>query len=161
MTTERPSRFTESSADMTAQQRRNLLSNNLSSRWGIMDAVPSILFSNAPDGKLTFTNKKARDYVGMTPDQIQRRGCRTPRSGDVVEEFKKALAWGALLNIEPASRRDLSLASESRRAPARRRRADRTVVWGRHRYRRAKASGGPFTGNPCQIGASIARRHRR
>jgi K+-sensing histidine kinase KdpD len=30
-----------------------------------MDAAPSILFSNAPDGKLAFTNRKAREYVGL------------------------------------------------------------------------------------------------
>jgi hypothetical protein len=134
----------------------------------MMDTVPSSLYSTAPDGKYTFVNKKASDYLGMTLDQIQGWGWVEPltlKSGRyVVKEFKKALATGSSYSkgtSDQTSRRNLSLASESRRASARRRRADRKVVWGRHRYRRAKASGGPFTGNPCQIGASIARGHRR
>jgi hypothetical protein len=75
----------------------------------ITDAVPSILFSNAPDGKLTFTNRKARDYSGMTVDQLQ--GWEWveivhPEERDyVVEEFKKALASGSSFGAEHRTRR--------------------------------------------------------
>ena len=39
-----------------------------------MDTVPSMLWSMAPDGCVTFINRKVRDYTGMSLDQIQERG---------------------------------------------------------------------------------------
>jgi PAS domain S-box-containing protein len=62
----------------------------------MMDTVPSNLYSTAPDGEFTFVNKKARDYLGMTLDQIQGWGwveATHPEEREcVVKEFKKALA---------------------------------------------------------------------
>jgi PAS domain S-box-containing protein len=65
----------------------------------MMDTVPSSLYSTGPDGKYTFVNKKARDYLGMTLDQIQGWGwveATHPEEQEyVVKEFKKALATGS------------------------------------------------------------------
>ena len=65
----------------------------------MMDTVPSSLYSTAPDGKYTFVNKKARDYLGMTLDQIQGWGwveATHPEEQEyVVKEFKRALATGS------------------------------------------------------------------
>jgi PAS domain S-box-containing protein len=40
----------------------------------MMDTVPSMLWSMAPDGSVTFVNRKVRDYTGMSLDQIQKWG---------------------------------------------------------------------------------------
>jgi PAS domain S-box-containing protein len=65
----------------------------------MMDTVPSSLYSTAPNGKYTFVNKKARDYLGMTLDQIQGWGwieATHPEEREyVVKEFEKALATGS------------------------------------------------------------------
>ena len=65
----------------------------------MMDTVPSSLYSTALDGKYTFVNKKARDYLGMTLDQIQGWGwveATHPEEQEyVVKEFKQALATGS------------------------------------------------------------------
>jgi hypothetical protein len=95
--------------DTTAQKAAELaLQQSEQQMQRIMDAVPSILFSNAPDGKLTFTNRKGRDYAGMTLDQIQGwRWVETihPEEREyVVEEFKKALASGSSFGVEHRTR---------------------------------------------------------
>jgi PAS domain S-box-containing protein len=65
----------------------------------MMDTLPSILWSMAPDGRNTFINRKAREYGGMTLDQIQGWGwveSSHPEEREyVVKEFKKALATGS------------------------------------------------------------------
>jgi hypothetical protein len=65
----------------------------------MMDTFPSILWSMAPDGRNTFINRKAREYGGMTLDQIQGwRWVETihPEEREyVVKELKKALATGS------------------------------------------------------------------
>jgi PAS domain S-box-containing protein len=40
----------------------------------MMDTVPSMLWSMAPDGSVTFINRRVRDYTGMSLDQIQEWG---------------------------------------------------------------------------------------
>jgi len=96
--------------DTTAQKAAELaLQQSEQQMQRIMDAVPSILFSNLPDGKLTFTNRKARDYAGMTLDQIQGWGwvetIHPEEREYVVEEFKKALASGSSFGVEHRTRR--------------------------------------------------------
>jgi PAS domain S-box-containing protein len=75
----------------------------------MMDTVPSGLYSTAPDGNYTFVNKKKRDYLGMTLDQIQGWGwveATHPEEREyVVKEFKKALATGTSFINEHRIRR--------------------------------------------------------
>ncbi|WP_433965487.1 PAS domain-containing protein [Tunturiibacter gelidiferens] len=75
----------------------------------MMDTVPSILWSVAPDGRAVFINKKARDYIGLTVDQIQDWGwiqvIHPEEREYVVQEFKKALAIGSSFGIEHRTRR--------------------------------------------------------
>ncbi|WP_433971906.1 PAS domain-containing protein [Tunturiibacter lichenicola] len=75
----------------------------------MMDTVPSSLYSTAPDGKYTFVNKKARDYLGMTLDQIKGWGwveaTHSEEQEYVVKEFKKALGTGSSYSNEHRIRR--------------------------------------------------------
>jgi PAS domain S-box-containing protein len=86
--------------DTTAQKAAELaLQQSEHQMQRMMDTVPSSLYSTAPDGKYTFVNKKARDYLGMTLDQIQGWGwveATHPEEREyVVKEFNKALATGS------------------------------------------------------------------
>jgi PAS domain S-box-containing protein len=85
--------------DTTAQKAAELaLQQSEHQMHRMMDTVPSSLYSTAPDGEFTFVNRKARDYLGMTLDQIQ--GWRWVEAAHpeereyIVKEFKKALATG-------------------------------------------------------------------
>jgi PAS domain S-box-containing protein len=96
--------------DTTAQRAAELaLQQSEQQMQRIMDAVPSTLYSNAPDGKLTFINRKARDYAGMTLDQLQGwewvETIHPEERNYVVEEFKKALASGNSFGVEHRTRR--------------------------------------------------------
>jgi PAS domain S-box-containing protein len=75
----------------------------------MMDTVPSILWSVAPDGRAVFINKKGRDYIGLAVDQIQDWGWMQvihPEEREyVVKEFKKALANGSSYGTEHRTRR--------------------------------------------------------
>jgi PAS domain S-box-containing protein len=86
--------------DTTAQKAaEHALQQSEHQMQRMMDTVPSSLYSTAPDGKYTFVNKKARDYLGMALDQIQGWGwvgATHPEEQEyVVKEFKKALATGS------------------------------------------------------------------
>jgi PAS domain S-box-containing protein len=86
--------------DTTGQKAAELaLQQSEQQMHRMMDTIPSSLYSMAPDGEYTFVNKKARDYLGMTLDQIQGWGwveAAHPEERDyVVKEFKKALATGS------------------------------------------------------------------
>ena len=86
--------------DTTGQKAAELaLQQSEQQMQRMMDTVPSSLYSTAPDGKYTFVNKKARDYLGMTLDQIQGWGwveATHPEEQEyVVKEFEKALATGS------------------------------------------------------------------
>jgi PAS domain S-box-containing protein len=85
--------------DTTAQKAAELaLQQSELQMQRMMDTVPSSLYSTAPDGRYTFVNKKARDYLGLTLDQIQGWGwveATHPEEQEyVVKEFKNALATG-------------------------------------------------------------------
>src|SRR5260370_38849253 len=75
----------------------------------MMDTVPKSLYSTAADGKATFFNKRARDYVGMTLDQLLGWGwvqaIHPEERGYVVREFTKALASGRSYGVEYRFRR--------------------------------------------------------
>ena len=61
--------------DTTAQKDAELaLQQSERQMQRIMDTVPSMLWSMAPDGSVTFINRKVRDYTGMSLDQIREEG---------------------------------------------------------------------------------------
>jgi PAS domain S-box-containing protein len=96
--------------DTTAQKAAELaLQQSEQQMQGMMDTLPSILWSMAPDGRNTFINRKARDFAGMTLDQIQDRGwiqvIHPEEREYVVQKFKKALASGNSLRVEHRLRR--------------------------------------------------------
>ena len=90
--------------EMTAQKAAELaLQQSEHQMQKMMDTVPKILYSTAPDGKATFFNKRARDYVGMSLDQILGWGwveaIHPEERGYVVREFTKALASGSSYGV--------------------------------------------------------------
>jgi PAS domain S-box-containing protein len=96
--------------DTTAQKAAELaLQQSEQQMQRMMDTFPSLLWSMAPDGSNTFINRKARDYVGMTLDQIQDWGwiqvIHPEERGYVVQELKKALASGSSFEAEHRIRR--------------------------------------------------------
>jgi PAS domain S-box-containing protein len=96
--------------DTTAQKAAELaLQQSEQHMQRMMDTLPSILWSMAPDGRNTFINKKARDYIGMTLDQVQGwEWIQVIHPGDVgyvVQEFRKALASGGSYEVEHRLRR--------------------------------------------------------
>lgn len=61
--------------DTTAQKNAELaLLQSEQQMQRMMDTVPSMLWSVAPDGIVTFINRKVRDYTGMSFDQLRDRG---------------------------------------------------------------------------------------
>ena len=96
--------------DTTAQRNAELvLQQSEQQMQKMMDTIPSKLWSVAPDGKTTFINKKARDHIGTTLDQIQDLGwiqfVHPEEREYVVQEFKKALATGSSYGTEHRIRR--------------------------------------------------------
>jgi PAS domain S-box-containing protein len=96
--------------DTTAQKAAELaLLQSEQQMQRMMDTVPSILWSMAPDGRNTFINRKARDYLGMTLDQVQGWGwvetVHPEEQEYVVKEFKKALETGSSYITEHRIRR--------------------------------------------------------
>jgi PAS domain S-box-containing protein len=92
----------EKAAELALQQSKHQMQR-------MMDTLPSILWSMAPDGRNTFINRKAREYGGTTLDQIQGWGwveTAHPEEREyVVKEFKKALATGSSYISEHRIRR--------------------------------------------------------
>ena len=88
---------TQKTAELALQQSEQQMQR-------MMDTLPSLLWSMAPDGSTTFINKKARDYLGVTLDQIQGWGwletVHPGEQGYVVQELKKALASGNSHEVE-------------------------------------------------------------
>jgi PAS domain S-box-containing protein len=61
--------------DATAQKDAELaLLRSEQQMQRMMDTVPSMLWSMAPDGSVTFINRKVRDFTGMSLDQIREWG---------------------------------------------------------------------------------------
>jgi PAS domain S-box-containing protein len=91
--------------DKTAQKAAELaIQQSEQQMQRMMDTLPSLLWSMAPDGSTTFINKKARDYLGVTLDQVQGWGwletVHPGEQGYVVQELKKSLASGSSHEVE-------------------------------------------------------------
>lgn len=96
--------------DTTVQKNAELvLQQSEQQMQRMMDTVPSNLWSMSPDGKATFINKKARDYIGITLDQIQNwlrlDAIHSEEREFTAEEFEKALANGSSFGAEHRIRR--------------------------------------------------------
>jgi PAS domain S-box-containing protein len=96
--------------DTTAQKAAEVaLQQSKQQMQRMMDTLPSLLWSMAPDGSTTFINRKARDYLGVTLDQVRGWGwLETVHPGDqgyVVQELTKALASGNSHEVEHRLRR--------------------------------------------------------
>lgn len=75
----------------------------------MMDTVPSILWSMTPDGKTMFINKKAREYLGMSLQQIQDwrwvEAIHPEEREVIVRELNTALETGKSYGAEHRIRR--------------------------------------------------------
>jgi PAS domain S-box-containing protein len=96
--------------DTTAQKNAELaLLESEQQMQRMMDTVPSMLWSMAPDGSVTFINRKVRDYTGMSLDQIQEWGPLEmihPEEREVAgKECQKAFANGSHCEAEHRIRR--------------------------------------------------------
>jgi PAS domain S-box-containing protein len=96
--------------DTTGQKAAELaLQQSEQQMQRMMDTVPSMLWSVAPDGRAVFINKKARDYIGLAENKIQDWGwiqvIHPEEREYVVQELKKALANGSSYGTEHRTRR--------------------------------------------------------
>jgi hypothetical protein len=96
--------------DTTAQKNAELaVLQSEQQMQRMMDTVPSMLWSMAPDGSVTFINRKVRDYTGMSLDQIREGGQLEiihPEEREVAaKECQKALANGSHFEAEHRIRR--------------------------------------------------------
>src|SRR5690348_3477398 len=42
----------------------------------IIDTIPTLAWCNLSDGSNEFVNQRWSDYTGLTPEEVQRRGCK-------------------------------------------------------------------------------------
>ena len=96
--------------DTTAQKNAELaLLQSEQQMQRMMDTVPSMLWSMAPDGSVTFINRKVRDYTGMSLDQMrewEQLQVIHPEEREVAaKESQKALANGSHFEAEHRIRR--------------------------------------------------------
>jgi PAS domain S-box-containing protein len=96
--------------DTTAQKNAELaLLHSEQQMQRMMDTVPSMLWSMAPDGSVTFINRKVRDYTGMSLDQIREWGPLEtihPEEREVArKECQRAFANGSHCEAEHRIRR--------------------------------------------------------
>jgi PAS domain S-box-containing protein len=96
--------------DTTAHENAELaLLQSEQQMQSVMDTVPSMVWSMAPDGSVTFINRKVRDYSGMSLDQIRKSGPLEmihPEEREAAgNECQTALANGSLCEAEHRLRR--------------------------------------------------------
>ena len=96
--------------DTTAQKNADLaLQKSEQQMQRMMDAVPSMLRSMAPDGSVTFVNRKVRDYTGFSLEEIQDRErlemLHPEERDDVAREWQEAVANGSHYEAECRIRR--------------------------------------------------------
>jgi len=96
--------------DTTAQKNAELaLQQSEQQMQRMMDTVPSMLWSMGPDGRITFINRKVRDYTGSSFDQIRERGRLETIHPDeqeiVAKECQEALRNGNSYDAEHQIRR--------------------------------------------------------
>ena len=96
--------------DTTAQKNAELaLMRSEQQMQRTMDTVPSMLWSMAPDGSVTFINRRVRDYTGMSLDQMREWGPLEmihPEEREIAgKECQKAFTNGSHCEAEHRIRR--------------------------------------------------------
>jgi PAS domain S-box-containing protein len=96
--------------DTTAQKKAELaLLQSEQQMQRMMDTVPSMLWSMAPDGSVTFINRKVRDFIGLSLEQIRDRErlemIHPEEREDVAREWQETLANGSRYEAECRIRR--------------------------------------------------------
>jgi PAS domain S-box-containing protein len=91
--------------DTTAQKNAELaLQQSEQQMQRMMDTVPSMLWSMAPGGSMTFINRKVRDYTGLSLEQIrdqERLDILHPEERDnVAREWLEAVVNGSHFEAE-------------------------------------------------------------
>src|SRR5437867_914602 len=75
----------------------------------IIDTIPTLAWCNLSDGSNEFVNQRWCDYTGLSPEEVQRRGCKVIiHPEDLpkwVDEWRKLVASGAGGEIEARLRR--------------------------------------------------------
>src|SRR5437867_5189164 len=75
----------------------------------IIDTIPTLAWCNLSDGSNEFVNQRWWDYTGLSPEEVQRRGCKVViHPEDLpkwVDEWRKLVASGAGGEIEARLRR--------------------------------------------------------
>ena len=96
--------------DTTPQKNAELaLQQSEQQMQTMMDTVPSMLWSMGPDGSVTSINRKARDYTGLSLEQIRDRErielIHPEERESVAREWQEALAKGNHYEAECRIRR--------------------------------------------------------
>ena len=96
--------------DTTAQKNAELaLQQSEQQMQRMMDTVPSMLWSMAPDGSVTSINRKVRDYTGFSLEQIRDRErlqmLHPEERDDVARKWREAVANGSHYEAECRIRR--------------------------------------------------------
>ena len=96
--------------DTTARKNAELaLQQSEQQMQRMMDTVPSMLWSMAPDGRVTSINQKVRDYTGLSLEQIRDRErlemIHPEEREEVARDLQEALANGSRYEAEHRIRR--------------------------------------------------------
>ena len=75
----------------------------------IIDTIPTLAWCNLSDGSNEFVNQRWCDYTGLSPEEVQRRGCKVIIHPEDLpkwlDEWRKLVASGAGGEIEARLRR--------------------------------------------------------
>lgn len=96
--------------DTTAQKNAELaLQESERQMQRMMDTVPSMLWSTAPNGSTTFINRRARDYCGLSLKQVKNwewlETVHPDEQDDYARAFRRALLEGVAYEAEVRIRR--------------------------------------------------------
>src|SRR5881296_351750 len=75
----------------------------------IVDTIPTLAWCNLPDGSNEFVNRRWCDYTGLSPEEVQRRGCKVVIHPEDLpkwlDEWRALVASGEGGEIEARLRR--------------------------------------------------------
>ena len=75
----------------------------------IIDTIPTLAWCNLPDGSNEFVNRRWCDYTGLSPEEVQRRGCKVVIHPEDLpkwlDEWRTLVASGEGGEIEARLRR--------------------------------------------------------
>ena len=119
------------------------MENDLNS---VVDSLPGLVWTAQPDGQVDFLNRHWCAYTGLGVDEAHGSGWQlaihpADRPG-LLERWRSILAAGEAASMEARLRRfdgEYRWFQFCTRPLARSIRADRQVVWNRHRHRRPQA----------------------